>query len=69
METLAQDSPGAGRGEACSGGWPGSLEVLGVSRLSSRYVGAHVLMCRLCIYETLYDTLKKVKGGSAYFSA
>ena len=42
METLAQDSPGAGGGGACSGGWPGSLEVPGVSRWA---VGTWVLMC------------------------
>ena len=61
METLAQDSPpGREGGRACSGGWPGSSEVLGVSRWA---VGTWVLimvlytLCVGYVYMKLFTIL------------
>ena len=62
-------TPRGGWGRGMFWGLAGVFRGTWCLTLGSRYVGAHVLMCRLCVYETVYDTLKKVKGGSAYFSA
>ena len=64
METLAQDSPpGAGRGKGMFWGLARVFRGTWCLTLGSGYMGAHHgslhFMCRLCIYETVYDTLKK----------
>ena len=50
METLAQDSPpGRVGGRACSRGWPGSSEVLGVSRWAEGTWVLITVLYTLCV--------------------